>query len=591
MDVGDYPTCIVTHCKSSLGGVLLHAFPTKLSLIKKWLQQTGQDFGDLETFAERIKHRKSFFEFCMCSVHFTRDCYVSQGAKNTLRRDAVPTIFPNREQHAPASTRTFSSCLQASGIEIVYPRSQQTCQNSMKGSSPFMKPRKLTSNKAVQCPEVEKNSKVESWKIFHDHVYSALDPNKVVGAINLNEFFPKEVYPDWFWPCFSSRSDEIFTNWTIDKSADKVWGSIERILVLLLQHLNNSPAPERTLDNKEKIEKILNQALEIIFLLTGQEWTIVKKDYMNQNLHQTSEEIPVKCDDVAVYFSMEEWEYLDEHRENYRELLQEEHRPFNSVKLPDDWCIDDVNWAPDEPDDLKDDDDFKPEPSEDSGSSEDEEALKKRRAAKKRRKKMKANAEASSENRSEPPAYTCKACNLFFYDEDELAQHESFSLECNECGKHFSEKSNLYRHQAVEHDKKIYECDKCDKVFTRRNIYDKHQEKHSCKKSLTCDTCGRLFDYPSQLIIHQRAHTGERPYKCDECGMEFGHKCTLVVHQRMHSGFCPFSCEQCDRKFDSKKMFVRHKKLHEREANKCPDCGKSFIYKMALLKHQKTHKK
>ncbi|XP_073467648.1 uncharacterized protein [Aquarana catesbeiana] len=108
-------------------------------------------------------------------------------------------------------------------------------------------------------------------------------------------------------------------------------------------------------DRSHMTEKMLNLTLEIIYLLTGEGFPLVKSgDHMTitvppcdslkpkrHNMQKILEvtkkmmefltgEVPIRCQDVTVYFSMEEWEYLEGHKDLYKDVMMDNHRPLTS---------------------------------------------------------------------------------------------------------------------------------------------------------------------------------------------------------------------------------------------------------------------
>ncbi|PIO25838.1 hypothetical protein AB205_0200880, partial [Aquarana catesbeiana] len=117
-------------------------------------------------------------------------------------------------------------------------------------------------------------------------------------------------------------------------------------------------------------KRILNLTLEIINLLTGEDYNVVRKISgepltPSSRLHRTSPitvppphcltaevtsakkiqevtkkmmelltgEVPVRCQDVTVYFSMEEWEYLEGHKDLYKDVMMENQQLLNYVNM------------------------------------------------------------------------------------------------------------------------------------------------------------------------------------------------------------------------------------------------------------------
>ncbi|XP_069606444.1 uncharacterized protein [Ranitomeya imitator] len=126
-------------------------------------------------------------------------------------------------------------------------------------------------------------------------------------------------------------------------------------------------------DRNKMAERILNLIVEIVYWLTGEDYTVVKKTSSERCQAPVSEgwrrplspntgppphplihenindqkilelaykmielltgEVPIRCHDVAVYFSMEEWEYLEGHKDLYKDVMMEDPQPLTSPVL------------------------------------------------------------------------------------------------------------------------------------------------------------------------------------------------------------------------------------------------------------------
>ncbi|KAM5138934.1 uncharacterized protein ACMZJ9_016390 [Mantella aurantiaca] len=149
----------------------------------------------------------------------------------------------------------------------------------------------------------------------------------------------------------------------------------------------------------------------------------------------------------------------------------------------------------------------------------------------------------------------------------------------------------IYLNEKPVINERPFRCFKCERTFKRFvHLSSHYQRAHQSDGDLTCSECGKKFSKMKALLLHYMRHTGERPFVCTGCGKTFTSQICLNNHYGLNSKKKQYECYECGKLFGLKHSLLKHEKLHQQDNhNMCLICGKQFLHKSGLRLHESTH--
>ncbi|KAG9489058.1 hypothetical protein GDO78_005197 [Eleutherodactylus coqui] len=578
------PSCIVKGCsfswKKKDPTITIHAFPRSKEMIKAWLTQTGQDFGDIDAFTDKVFEGKKTDAFRICSQHFTPDSYTNEGMRRSLKKDALPTIFnctvqatttvkkiqkkkerPPRPKSAKKIRSRMTQRILNITLEIIYLLTGEdyTVVKSRKRA----KMRELGELDVPQTPStVAPPPPSHSNEENNDRRILEL-AYKIIQLLNGEEGDYLEGHHDFYADMLNNeqsfRSHDLSEHGLVLYTSDNKEESMLYEEGTFMNASIYTPGGHHPYLSAHDKDESMSQEEEGELIDTDITCTLVKEE-------------PQSCDEDN-FTDTDGW-VLADHTQEDSSSVQEENALYDKGKKSG-----------------------KGRKQQDSSTNVEEHIVQKRSTptanASLSCKDGNLNTESSSTGNSEKRGMQSKKAHAkekVQNPEDELEytivhikdnsssegdnsspedfQHDDMDMqEDNIASVNVTQRVGTINNLncSFEDSMKTYQCVGCQKHFTTKTDLQTHQTIHKTFQKSMCPECGKTFLCTSALITHRQSHTGEKPFSCTICGKPFGQLSQLKTHERIHTDERPFTCLVCGKCFRCRSHLISHARIHKED--------------------------